>query len=148
MRGKRGQSLVELAVAMPVVMVLLMGIADLSFVLYAFIQVTAATGQGARAGALYPGDLTQSLATNDANRATVVEEAVSNSLGMLPVGSPYFSATTDVQISYPNHTGPTSRVGEDMLVTVTYRQPIWFTVLPGTGSGSYQVSSSTTVRIQ
>lgn len=145
---EEGQSLVELALTVPILMALLMGVVDLTFILYAHIQVAAAAGEGARAGARHMGDLTETVDANDANRLAVVRQAVSSTMGMLSTASPNFDVGTDVQVSYPSHTGPSNRTGEEMVVTVTYRQPVWFNSLPGVSSGRYQVSSTALMRIQ
>jgi hypothetical protein len=52
-RNRKGQSLVEFALALPLLVLLLGGIVSLSFFLYAHVQVTNATREGARAGSLY-----------------------------------------------------------------------------------------------
>lgn len=50
---KRGQSLVELAIALPLLLLVLLGIADFGLLLFAHVQVANATREGARAGSLY-----------------------------------------------------------------------------------------------
>ncbi len=155
-RGNRGQSLVELALTLPILMMILMGIIDLSFVLYASIQVAAASGEGARAGALFPGDLNQSVATNDAARDTAVRKAIYDSstggttLGLLKTTLPNFdvSSAAFVEITYPNAYQSATRTGEPIVVTVRYKQPVWFEFLPGVVAGTFQVSSSTRMRMQ
>ncbi|HEY0602589.1 MAG TPA: TadE family protein [Herpetosiphonaceae bacterium] len=53
--GKRGQSLVEFALVLPLLVLLLYGLAEFGFLLYAHVQVTNAAREGARAGSLYLG---------------------------------------------------------------------------------------------
>lgn len=152
-RGQRGQSLVELAISMPLLATLTMGVIDLSFVLYAHVQVAAASHEAARAGALFPGDYDLVLSQNDADRATAVQKAVydtattRSALGRLYPISPNFSVATDVQVTYPAAASTVTRQGDEMIVTVVYRQPVWFAVL-GQATDSVQVGTSTRVRIQ
>ena len=49
----RGQSLVEFALAAPLLALVLIGLAEFGFVLYAHVQVANATREAARAGGLY-----------------------------------------------------------------------------------------------
>lgn len=154
----RGQSLVELALTLPIMTVLLMGILDLSFVLYAHIQVAAAAGQGARAASLFPGDITLSLAQNDASREAFVEKAIYDSgtgrtaMGRLKTSSPSFAVAGDVWVSFPNgdpvDPANTCRTGEEVVVTVRYRQPLRFSILPSSLPDSLELSSSSRIRIQ
>lgn len=53
--SKRGQSLVEFALVLPLLVLLLYGLAEFGFLLYAHVQVTNAAREGARAGSLYLG---------------------------------------------------------------------------------------------
>jgi hypothetical protein len=52
-RYRRGQSLVEFALAVPLLAVLLLGVTEFGFVLYAHVQVANAAREAARAGSLY-----------------------------------------------------------------------------------------------
>jgi hypothetical protein len=52
-RNSRGQSLVEVALAMPLLILLFGGIVSFGFFLYAHVQVANATREAARAGSLY-----------------------------------------------------------------------------------------------
>ena len=52
---KSGQSLVEFALALPLLVLLLYGLAEFGFLLYGHVQVTNAAREGARAGSLYLG---------------------------------------------------------------------------------------------
>ncbi len=54
-RHKNGQSLVELAFTLPLLILILLGLADFGFLLYAHVQVANAAREGARAGSLYLG---------------------------------------------------------------------------------------------
>ncbi len=149
----RGQSLVELALSIPLLLMLVMGIIDLSFVLSAQVQVAAASGQGARAGSLFPGDQLLTRDVNESDRQAAIKQAVSSSMGTLNTASPNFDVAADVQVSYPerNLSNPTGE-GEEITVAVQYRQALRFDLLPDSlpavSSGYYTVSSTTTMRIQ
>ena len=156
MKGRtRGQSLVETALILPIVMLLMMGIVDLGFVLYANIQVAAAAGEGARVGSLIllPGSgSTAALPSEDSDeyREREVKAAVVRAMGQLSTSGPNFSSSSDVTISYdpvsPSLNG--TRTKDQMIVGVRYRQPIMFNVLPGLIGDSFQVSSRAQIRIQ
>ena len=52
LKNERGQSLVEVALVIPALLILFLGIAELGFYLYTHIQVANATREGARYGSL------------------------------------------------------------------------------------------------
>lgn len=54
-RDKSAQSLVEFALILPLLVLLLYGLAEFGFLLYGHVQVTNAAREGARAGSLYLG---------------------------------------------------------------------------------------------
>ena len=60
-RGKgtsqKGQSLVELVLVLPVLLVILAGLLDLGRLYYAYVAVTDASGEGAAYGATHPDDV-------------------------------------------------------------------------------------------
>jgi len=157
-RGARGQSLVELALTLPIMTTVLVGVIDLSFVLYAHVQVAAAAGEAARAGALFTGDLILPISQNDANRSQAIRDAVYNAsmgttaMGMLKTSSPNFDVTSDVQVSYdpawPVDPLNTVRSGDQVVVTITYRQPLLFYLLPGQVSHMLTVATTSRMRIQ
>jgi hypothetical protein len=52
-RGRTGQSLVEFALVLPLLVVLIAGLAEVGLLLYAHVQVANASREAARAGSLY-----------------------------------------------------------------------------------------------
>lgn len=54
--GSRGQSLAELAILLPVWLLLVIGMMDLGRAFHAYISIQNAAREGARYGALFPGD--------------------------------------------------------------------------------------------
>ena len=163
-RRRRGQSLVELALITPIVLLLMMGVADLGFVLYAHVQVASAAGEGARVAAHYTGNASlPDVTSNDNARLGLVKKAVydststptTSSLGRLRIGSPFFnigsyaaySASDDVWIQTNSNTGGITRRGEEVVVNVRYREPVLFGIIPGLSNMRFTVSSTSRVRI-
>jgi Flp pilus assembly protein TadG len=78
--GQRGQSLVEAALVLPILIILFLGIAEVGLFMFAQVQVTNATREGARYGSLCRlnhtcTDLTNAVNMSDSgsNRNTTVE---------------------------------------------------------------------------
>ena len=138
----RGQSSVEIALVLPLLLILLFGIVTSGFMFFAFIQVSNAAREGARAGSLYR--MTQ--ADTGWNLEETVEKAIYNSgtgesaLVSLPIDASSFVVTNDVVTTLTD--GNTSDScpldvnnpcpGDRLNVRVTYRytQPILATVVP------------------
>ncbi len=130
-RQHRGQSTVEIAILLPILFVLLFGIIMAAFMFYAYIQVTNATREGARAGSVYR---ITAATTTDTLQQTVQKAIYDPSttpprsaLGFLaPTGSS-FSVTSDVSCtlnglscsSFSSVLLP--RPGDRLKVTVVYR---------------------------
>jgi hypothetical protein len=76
----RGQSLVEFALALPLLVLLLYGLAEFGFLLYAHVQVANATREGARAGSLYLGSRFHYTAANGGSDCWSLEDWVENAL--------------------------------------------------------------------
>ncbi len=157
-KRSRGQSLVELAVVLPLMMTLIMGVIDFGWVLYANIQVAAASFEGARVGSLYKGDnLNKDLTANQNDRAGAVRAAIYNAsaspptsaLGMLnKTDTNNFRVDNDVTVTYVGTALNAAGQGQEMTVKVSYHQPLWFSVLPGLHDGRFDVSTTTKVRVQ
>jgi Flp pilus assembly protein TadG len=177
-RGRRGQSLVELALTLPILVLLSMGIIDLGYALYAHVQVAAASGEGANVGSR----MTLEIDLNNYNqndydrqRLQAVSRAVMRSMGRLNLGTPNFSpltdpipnnyplpqaATDDILVTYsPASSANATRVAsmmsdgpEEIIVRVKYRQPLLFGFLPNlltfSGREYLEVSTTTRARIQ
>jgi Flp pilus assembly protein TadG len=56
---ERGQSLVEVALAMPLLILIVMGILDLGRAYYAYVTLSDAAAEGAAYAAIHPDDTTQ-----------------------------------------------------------------------------------------
>ena len=102
-RSQRGQSSVEIALLLPILLLILFGIIIVGFMFYAHIQVSNAVREGARAGSVYRTNHFDSSG-NTLSLATVVQKAIydpsatppSSALGSLPASLPSFSVTRDV----------------------------------------------------
>lgn len=151
LRGRNsGQSFVELAMTLPLVMTLLMGVVDSGFVFYAHVQAAAACGEAANVGSRLTLDSTDTQAHNDAARNSAIVSTATGALGRLNPNLPNFDPTSShyVEIAYQPSTS-VDRIGEPISVTVRYRQKVLFNVLPGLLSGGYyEVSTTTQARIQ
>jgi len=125
---QRGQAAVETALLLPALVILLFGIIMTGFTFYAFIQVSNAAREGARAGSLYR--ITQ--ATSGLTLVQTVRQAIydpgtgSSALGFLtPTGSS-FNVTSDVSVPSPVDVDGDGTIssGDRLTVTVTYRYSI------------------------
>lgn len=105
----RGQSLVELALILPVLIVLLAAVIDIGRVLDASIVLSNAARVGARFGSIHP-------TWYDSIRVRVVDFA--NNSGMAFTGVTL--AGSDVAIS------SSTVAGQPIVVTITYDLPLYF----------------------
>lgn len=98
--SQKGQSLVEVALAMPILILILAGILDLGRAYYTFIALSDAAAEGAAYAAIYPADVTQIIErTADGSRGLVVlePEMVSVDFNKLGSGNPI---TVTVEYDY------------------------------------------------
>lgn len=109
----RGQSLVEVALVLPLLVILFLGIAEVGFFLYAHVQISNAAREGARQASLcrmnancFGGGFT----LQDTVEAAVFAEARSLQL-----------STTNSSVSVqPDNLSMVPAVGQPLTVTVTY----------------------------
>jgi Flp pilus assembly protein TadG len=131
-----GQSAVEIALLLPLLLLVLMGIIVVAFNFYALIQVSNAAREGARAGALYR--ITN--AASGLNLTQTVQKAVydpgppiNSALGGLSVSGGSFNVNSDVQVTGLNGCDISSPdLGCTFSVRVTYRYttPVVSKMLP------------------
>ena len=98
-----GQSLVELALALPVLLLILLGLADFGRAFYYTTVITNA----AREGAAY-------LSLNPTSDQTTIKTKVCNETGLFPYNTP---ASCPLVVTMPTPYG----AGQDADVTVTYQ---------------------------
>jgi Flp pilus assembly protein TadG len=108
-RRSRGQSLVEFALLLPIILILMAAVFDIGRVLDASIVLTNAVRTGARFGSIHP-------TWYDSVRARVIDFA--NNSGMNFTGVQLEAANVSVVMS----TAP----GASVIVTVDYDLPLYF----------------------
>jgi Flp pilus assembly protein TadG len=145
---EQGQSAVEIALLLPILLMLVFGIAISGFMFYAYIQVSNASREGARAGSLYRMtrfdtnytlDETVQKAIYD-NKGTSSTSDDLSALGYLPINASSFVVTSDVVPTLtdgnPSDTCPLAASnpcsGDRLNVRITYRytQPLLSALLP------------------
>jgi Flp pilus assembly protein TadG len=127
-----GQSAVEIALVLPLLLTVLVGIIMVGFIMYAFNQVSNAAREGARAGSLYRTTQAQSGWTDVSQpvQNAIYDSSTGNSaLGSLPINASSFVVTRDVvtTLTKPNGTAgdPTNpRPGDRLTARVTYSYTI------------------------
>ena len=100
--NERGQSLVEVALAMPLLILIVMGILDLGRAFYAYVALSDAAAEGAAYAAIHPDDTTQ------------IVERVADTSNVLVVIDP---ALVSVDV-------PDTTPGNPITVTVQYEYQI------------------------
>ena len=106
----RGQSLVEFALVLPLLMILVFGIIDFGMGLRSYISLTTATREGARFAAIggsagaYPGNCDGVTNTTVVGRVCVAIEGLDR------------ADLTSVAVTYPNGQAP----GESVVVSADY----------------------------
>ncbi|MFN8621773.1 MAG: TadE/TadG family type IV pilus assembly protein [Chloroflexota bacterium] len=123
---QRGQSLVEFAIVLTPLMLLMMGIVQLGLVFNAYVTISSAAREAARAASVYVYDRTLTKAQNDAARLTTAKNTLSQSLGLLSKTSPNYVAAEQT-IAYSLPTGVTDsepRTGQYAKVHVRYHLDI------------------------
>lgn len=110
--GERGQGAVEFVVAFPVVMMVILGIVELSIAVFAYSTIANAAQEGARYGALHP----DAVAGTCANPGAGIGDAVCRLTAGLPAGGVGYAATLEdetlrvvVTYQYQAISGPMGR---------------------------------------
>jgi Flp pilus assembly protein TadG len=124
MRSEKGQSIVEFALVLPILVMLLFGIIDFGRIFHTYLAIDHASREAAR---------TASIGEND---ATIVSTAVASASSIqLTAGQVAVSP------------GGTKSSGSDVTVTITY--PISFlTPVVSNLTGPITLSSSTVMRME
>jgi Flp pilus assembly protein TadG len=137
-RNISGQSTVEVALVLPGLIILLLGMIAAGMAFYAFIQVTNAAREGARAGSLIRN--TQMI---NSSMDTTVKNAICNSsagtsaLGFLTppsnCSSSSFQVSTDVTTTWDYQASTSAfTAGDKFHVVITYRytMPVFSAMIP------------------
>ncbi|MGD8968602.1 MAG: TadE/TadG family type IV pilus assembly protein [Anaerolineae bacterium] len=108
-KSQKGQSLVELLIVLPVLLIIVAGLLDLGRLYHAYVAVTDASGEGASYGAMHPDD-------QNAIRARAAQATA----GLVQISS------DQVTVEYPT---------DSVQVTVTYSftlmTPLVRSIVPG-----------------
>ncbi len=116
-RAGRGQSLVEMAIMAPILIIVLAAIVDMGRAIDVFISITNAAREGARYGSLHPTD-PSTIAYRTLNEA--------NGSGVIITGTTLTPA--NVSVTYP---AGGAYVGNPIRVTVYCDMPLYFGGLIG-----------------
>lgn len=106
---QRGQSLVEVALTLPILIILFLGIAEVGFFLFSHVQIANSARAGAREGSLCR------LNDNCATLNTVVQTAVYNEAQYLTMTGSNTKVATQ-----PSNPATNPAIGTPITVTVTY----------------------------
>ena len=143
--GKRGQSLVEFALILPVMIILVFGIIDFGMGLRSYISLTNATREGGRFAAIgnsagaYPADCDGISNTTVIGRVCYTMEG----LALADIGT--------VGVSYPDGQSPGNSVIVSADYTYNYSTPIGDIIdffSGGTFPDSLSLSTSTDMRLE
>lgn len=135
LRDQRGQAALETALVLPILILLLFGIIMSGFTFYAFIQVSNAAREGARAGSVYRITKAESGLTLDATVKKAIYDSGTgiSALGYLSPTAPSFDVDADVAVDWLDADSDTFvSSGDEVTVEVTYRYtiPIISVMLP------------------
>jgi Flp pilus assembly protein TadG len=108
LRKDRGQSLVEFALALPIFLILVMGIIDFSWGLKSWISITNAAREGARYGA-------EHCSSGDYTNSDIEQRAIDTASGLAES-----NLTASVDTSSGVSCDATPNSGESLVVNVTY----------------------------
>ena len=127
----RGQSLVELAISLMIILLLLLGAVEFSLALFQYVTIRDAAQEGAIYGSINPTDT-----TGIQYRAVA---AASDVLSQLTIND------VDVTINGDDCEGTTSGSPNSITVTITFAHPITFPIVgPMIGSNTINLTASVT----
>jgi Flp pilus assembly protein TadG len=137
----RGQTLVEFALFLPLLLILLFGIIEFGIIIYDQVAITNGIREGARVGSLYRAN----GAWTEPDIQTVVDNYLKPRL--ITFGTPFDKSTVHATWSGT----PPSAGGTDGQVTVSVLFPYRFLVLPNlqaVGSATFNLGSKATMRTE
>ena len=127
----RGQALVEFAAVLLPLVLILVGIIQSGFLFSAYVGISNAAREGARAGTIYEYDAAQSKGQNDLLRCQAILAAAQQSVDAGVPGAFSGTCTTingggDMSVTYPDAATCTNsaRTGCELRVSLTFHQPL------------------------
>jgi Flp pilus assembly protein TadG len=131
---QQGQSLVEFAIIMPLLLALLLAIIEIALVLHIYVGLTNTVREVARAGAMYQYDpdsapsATPSLASLDAERTTAMEQELAATLNPL-IDTASLNPVAERYSYTPAVPANNYRYSDRLAVTLEYQHALAFGVL-------------------
>jgi Flp pilus assembly protein TadG len=140
-RSSRGQSLVEFAITLPILLLIMVGILDLGRVYFAYISLTNAAREGARYGAAHPTQVGD-CSTPNTIKYHACQEVDGNIVKPIDL-------TINVTCN-PCTPGPsdTPGINNPIVVNVTYSFPLITTYIFGGGTILLQTSAQMVIYAQ
>lgn len=127
----RGQSLVELAISLMIILLLLLGAVEFSLALFQYVTIRDAAQEGAIYGSINPTD-----------ESGIQYRAVATASDVLPQLT---INDVDVTIHGDDCEGTTSGSPNSLTVTITFAHPITFPIVgPMIGSNTINLTASVT----
>jgi Flp pilus assembly protein TadG len=137
-----GQSLIELALTLPLLLIILFGAIDLGRLFFAYVTITNASREGARYGMT---SLSAAVQSGDL-QGTVKEHTISASPAVLGASTVTTEcAPYDLSVPYSSAYCTSAQTGDRVRVTVTYN--FYFATMYLFKIGSMTLSSSTVMVI-
>jgi len=150
--GDRGQSLVEFALVLPVLMLILMGIIQLGILFGAQIGLINGVREAARFGSLSP-----TLAANESTNATAVRDHLANTVlpgSVIGYSSSNLTSHTATYCAYSNP-GSGNTYSVRLTVTAVYAHPLFIPFISvildpidGTTDSAYTLSTTERFRVE
>lgn len=124
--NKKGQSLVEMALILPIIILLLMGMVEFTRIFGSYLLITHASREGARMASIGKSD-------------TVIVDSVKDKVNVLNVSDLQITLTPDES---------TRRSGDDVKVSVKYKVIIYAPVISSIIPNPLEMEANTYMRVE
>jgi len=98
-RKEKGQGIVELAIILPFLLIILLGIMDFGRVFYAYVTITNASREGARYGSRYPTWIDEGISANPNNVKFHVIQEAANTVTIFPENIAVITDTQTITVT-------------------------------------------------
>lgn len=130
-KQQSGQSLVELAITLMVILMLLLGAIEISMALFQYVTIRDAAQEGANYGSIEPQD-----------EDGIKYRAVAAASDMVPIDP---DANVDVTLNGDDCEGTTNGAPNSLTVTITFDHPVIFPLVePMIGTDTVYLTASVT----